>query len=242
MSTGRKNGLMWTTHTLPSTLAVPLLVFPLAWTLHHLRLPSSHTSLPFAILSRKCQVPLPPPSTSKEGSATPPPYFLTPCVLLWAMTLKNKWVIHSPCIRWNVPLLILLYLNTWYQVYSTRYICIFRGIRPWRLTTTTLTLTRRLWGDLCLDALACEGSRLIRPKGDAVDGGCAFQNLRTSSCRWVLLIRTTSVSIQTSSVITECGLYETQKTGFMDWIRRTEANEMSTHRVRKITTKGSQTR
>ena len=35
----------------------------------------------------------------------------------------------------------------------------------------TRTRARRLWGDLCLDAVACEGSRLIRPKGDAVDGG-----------------------------------------------------------------------
>ena len=36
--------------------------------------------------------------------------------------------------------------------------------------TLTLTVTRTLWGDLCLDTVACEGSRLIRPKGDAADG------------------------------------------------------------------------
>ena len=41
----------------------------------------------------------------------------------------------------------------------------------------TLTVTRTLWGDLCLDAVVCEGSKLIRPEGDAVDGGFAFQNL-----------------------------------------------------------------
>ena len=41
----------------------------------------------------------------------------------------------------------------------------------------TLTLTRTLWGDLCLDAVASEGSKLIRPKGDAVDGGFVFQNI-----------------------------------------------------------------
>ena len=29
--------------------------------------------------------------------------------------------------------------------------------------TQTLTLTRTLWGDQCLDAVAGEGSRLIRP-------------------------------------------------------------------------------
>ena len=29
--------------------------------------------------------------------------------------------------------------------------------------TLTLTLTRTLWGDQCLEAVACEGSRLIRP-------------------------------------------------------------------------------
>ena len=45
--------------------------------------------------------------------------------------------------------------------------------------TITLALTLTLWGDQCLDAVACEGSRLIRPKGDAVDGGHAFQNSRT---------------------------------------------------------------
>ena len=48
--------------------------------------------------------------------------------------------------------------------------------------TLTLSLIGTLWGDLCLDAVACEGSRLIRPKGDAADGGCAFQNSRTSVC------------------------------------------------------------
>ena len=29
--------------------------------------------------------------------------------------------------------------------------------------TLTRTLTRTLWGDQCLDAVACEGSRSIRP-------------------------------------------------------------------------------
>ena len=48
--------------------------------------------------------------------------------------------------------------------------------------TLTLTVTRTLWGDLCLDAVACEGSRLIRPKGDGVDGGCVFENLHTRVC------------------------------------------------------------
>ena len=48
--------------------------------------------------------------------------------------------------------------------------------------TLTLTLTLTLWRDLCLDAVACEGSRLIRPKGDAVDGGCVIQNSRTRVC------------------------------------------------------------
>ena len=33
--------------------------------------------------------------------------------------------------------------------------------RPTRTLTLSLTLT--LWGDVCLDAVACEGSRLIRP-------------------------------------------------------------------------------
>ena len=51
-----------------------------------------------------------------------------------------------------------------------------------RTLTLTLTVTLTLWGDLCLDAVACEGSRLIRPKGDAVDRGCVFQNSRTRVC------------------------------------------------------------
>ena len=48
--------------------------------------------------------------------------------------------------------------------------------------TRTLTLTLTLWGDLCLDAVACEGSRLIPPEGDAVDGGRVFKNSRTRAC------------------------------------------------------------
>ena len=42
--------------------------------------------------------------------------------------------------------------------------------------------SRTLLGNLCLDAVACEASRLIRPKGDAVDGGCILQNSRTRVC------------------------------------------------------------
>ena len=52
--------------------------------------------------------------------------------------------------------------------------------------TRTLTRTRTLyivWGDLCLDAVGCEGSRLIRPKGDAVDGECVFQT-RSPGCAY----------------------------------------------------------
>ena len=86
-------------------------------------------------------------------------------------------------LRWNV--LLLPYLNTcWYQVYSTRYI--LRGgsaVAPDAdHPTRTLTRTRTLWGDLCLDAVACEGPRLIRPKGDAVDGGGVFEKSRTRVC------------------------------------------------------------
>ena len=59
---------------------------------------------------------------------------------------------------------ILLYPTTWYQVYSTRYIYICRGVlavapdADHPTQTLTLTLARTLWGDLCLDAVACEGS------------------------------------------------------------------------------------
>ena len=48
--------------------------------------------------------------------------------------------------------------------------------------TRKLTEPRTLWGYLCLEVVACEGSRLIRPKGDAVDGECVFQNSRTRVC------------------------------------------------------------
>ena len=44
------------------------------------------------------------------------------------------------------------------------------------------TLARTLWGDLCLDAVSYEGSRLIPPKGDDVDEGCAFQTSRSRMC------------------------------------------------------------
>ena len=86
-------------------------------------------------------------------------------------------------LRWNV--LLLLYQNTWYQVYSPRYIFgLFLAVapdvdHPTRTLTLPLTLIGTLWGDLCLDAVACEGSRLFRPEGDAVHGGRAFQNPHT---------------------------------------------------------------
>ena len=52
---------------------------------------------------------------------------------------------------------------------------------PRRLTPTTRPEppTRTLWGDLGLEAVAWEGSRLFRPEGDAVHGGRAFQNPHT---------------------------------------------------------------
>ena len=46
----------------------------------------------------------------------------------------------------------------------------------------TRTPIRTPWGELCVDAVACEGSTLIGPKGDAVDWGCVFQNSRTRVC------------------------------------------------------------
>ena len=41
--------------------------------------------------------------------------------------------------------------------------------------TRTRTLPRTLSGDLCMDAVACEGSSLIQPKRDEVDGGAYFE-------------------------------------------------------------------
>ena len=84
----------------------------------------------------------------------------------------------------------ILHLDTRYQVfirivpgkyYTEYYIYIFKGVlavapdadHP----TRTLTVTLTLWGDLCLDTVACEGSRLIRPEGDAVDGGLRISKL-----------------------------------------------------------------
>ena len=84
-----------------------------------------------------------------------------------------------------VPEICFRYLfGTWYVTTSRPgYLC--RGILAVAPDADhpTRTLTRTLWGDLCLDAVACEGSRLIRPKGDAVDGGCAFQT-RAPGCAY----------------------------------------------------------
>ena len=106
-------------------------------------------------------------------------------------------------LRSNV-LVLLLYLNTRYQVYSTRYqVHIWGGLavapdadHPTRTLTRTRTRTRTLWGDLCLDAVACEGSRLIRPKGDAEDEGCSFQMSRTRV--YIQLFRPSAVHVQPS--------------------------------------------
>ena len=65
--------------------------------------------------------------------------------------------------------------------------------------TITLALTLTLWGDQCLDAVACEGSRLIRPKGDAVDGGCTFQNSHTRGVRGVQTYTSTVCTIVSRS-------------------------------------------
>ena len=54
--------------------------------------------------------------------------------------------------------------------------------------TLTRSLTRTLWGDLCLDAVACEGSGLIRAKGDAVKGGAHFKS-RAPGCTYKQLFR-----------------------------------------------------
>ena len=40
--------------------------------------------------------------------------------------------------------------------------------------TRTLTLIRTLWGDLCLDAVVCEVSRLILSKGGCCGWGVRF--------------------------------------------------------------------
>ena len=73
-----------------------------------------------------------------------------------------------------------------YYIVPGTYVHVCRGVLAVALDadhpTRTPTLTRPLWGDLCLDAVACEGSRLIRPKGDAVDRGCVLQNSRTRVC------------------------------------------------------------
>ena len=42
--------------------------------------------------------------------------------------------------------------------------------------------TRTLWGDMCLDAVAYEGSRLIRPKGGCCGWGVRYFNTRTPGC------------------------------------------------------------
>ena len=72
------------------------------------------------------------------------------------------------------------------QVYSTRYI--LWGLLAVALDvdhptqTPTRTGIQTLWGEQCLDDVAFEGSGLIRPKGDAVDAECTFQNSRMRVC------------------------------------------------------------
>ena len=51
--------------------------------------------------------------------------------------------------------------------------------------TLTLTVTRTLWGDLCLDAVTCEGSRLIRPKGDTLGMGGAYFKTGAPGCAYI---------------------------------------------------------
>ena len=68
--------------------------------------------------------------------------------------------------------------------------------------TLTRTVTRTLWGDLCLDAVACEGSRLIRPKGALWMGGAYFIT-RAPGCAYnffeVNLLRSQNPSRHTAS-------------------------------------------
>ena len=73
----------------------------------------------------------------------------------------------------------------------------------------TLTQTRTLWVDLCLDAVACKGSinRLIRPKGDAVDWGCVFQNSRTRVHPCCIAHKTKNAVRTITSNITETGIW-----------------------------------
>ena len=81
-----------------------------------------------------------------------------------------------PSTRYTVP-----GTGTYLLVPGRRFLAVVPDAdHPTRTITLALTLT--LWGDQCLDAVACEGSRLIRPKGDAVDGGCVFQNSHTRVC------------------------------------------------------------
>ena len=98
------------------------------------------------------------------------------------------------------------YITAWYQVYSTGYTC--RGFLAVALDadhptrTLTRTVTRTLWGDLCLDAVACEGSRLIRPKGVLWMGGAYFKT-RAPECAYnffeVNLLRSRNPSRHTAS-------------------------------------------
>ena len=56
---------------------------------------------------------------------------------------------------------VLLYQNRYSRrpPWEKRKICYYQHLTR----TLTLTLTRTLWGHQCLDAVVCEGSRLIQP-------------------------------------------------------------------------------
>ena len=111
------------------------------------------------------------------------------CVVLYAHRGVREFEMHLYVTRWNVLITTattLKYLVPGIYYLGTRYIrriLLFFCRAGWRRqpdpNPTTRTLT--LWGDLCLDAVACERSRLCK-KGDAVDGGCVVQNSRTRVC------------------------------------------------------------
>ena len=71
------------------------------------------------------------------------------CVVLYAHPGVPNFEMHL--LPTNV---LLLYLNTWCQVYRTGYMC--RGVVAVAPDAYHPTLTRTLWHDLCLDAVACK--------------------------------------------------------------------------------------
>ena len=97
---------------------------------------------------------------------------------------KYTWYHRYVCMCTYSSIYVFIYTR------STRHIVlritwyIFRGVLAVEPNADHPTRTRTLWGDLCLDAVVCEDSRLIRTKGDMLWVGGAHFKTRAPGCTY----------------------------------------------------------